>query len=452
MLTLSSKKDEEFILGAVENWEESGVSPTLLLMVGEEDYSDRIPTGDAAQDGIAITLEATFAGNLPLHLYGAPTTLSIAIAGVVVPMMQGLIALPESNDDKASTKLMAASTGSLADKYPLNTLVEYPGVSPDYVVRDALRRLPYPPGSVRVEGVDGPPLVCARGSNPGPFQADQKVSDILAAVEEKALYTYRDTAWGGHRAHVSGGLARVPEVPTHMRFREGDLLSWKSPSLTLEQVARVIVWKDNADGSPAFDPADATVTYVGRKYAPPAGLTLRIPFTGADPEEAWQLAYDKVAELRRGLFKNEPIIPFYPLIERTDVFTVAEVKDEDGTFYERDWLHYVDGWEQDWSLEGGSSGGFQTKTTCSVTLLDEQTIKAPTLNLGLISGGVISTPGLPMGSDVSGFWFDAETAISTTGQPWVGVDASGGWMDEEAAEGKAGIYLSGDILGFWFDF
>ena len=438
MLTLEKERDQAFVLEAQRDWEAAGISPTLILEIGGEDYSDRIPDGDVSQDGIAIDLEANFAGHLPLRLYGAPVNLDLGIGGVRVPMLRGLVSLPEPNDDRASTKLMAASAGSLADKYPLNERIEYSGVRPDYVVRDALRRLPYTPGSIRVENVDGPHLYFARGTEDGPFEKDQHVSDILSKVSEKVPpFSFRDNQWGGHDARISAGLARPPEVPDYLRFRAEELIFWKSPVLALEQYAKVRVYRDNPDGTDAFEPAIADVRYTGRDFPPPAGAILPVAFTGTDVSEAWRTAYLKALELGRGLYKSEPILSFHPLLQTTDFFTVTELKDEDGTLYEREWLHYVDTYEQIWNLDEGGEAGFETKPVCSVTLLNEDQIKAPTLALSLVTGGVIKTL-VYFVNNSSGFYREPET----TGD-YVTNNESGFFVDPDLSGGRVAHTGSG---------
>jgi hypothetical protein len=447
VIELASREDQARVIEVSSDWELARSSPLLRVHIGEEDFSDRVPVGDITHEGIALTLDLTFAGSLPLRLYGAPVLVSLSIDGALIPLMSGHVSLPEPNDDLASTKLLGASTGSLADKYPLNERVEYSGVRPDYVVRDALRRLPYFLGTVRVEALDGPLLYFAKGGADGPFEADQNVNDILSKVAEKVAYLYRDTANGGHAAGLSVGLAKIPELPESARFHAEKILFWKSPSLALEQYAQVIVWQDNPDGSPAFDPAIAKVYNQGRDF--PAGLTMRIPFTGTNADEAWQRAYEKANELGRGLFKSEPILPFKPLLERTDIFSVTEVKEEEGATYEREWLHYVDSYKHDWNLGEASSSGFQTQPTCSATLLREERIKAPLLLLGLIgSAGILQTPPLPIYSRASGVWYEPSTAVNTAHEPWIGLDSTGAWIDESLAGEYAGV----DSQGFWLDF
>ncbi|MEJ7871418.1 MAG: hypothetical protein WKF67_04105 [Rubrobacteraceae bacterium] len=247
MITLPSARDQDFILGVSRNWEDSGVSPILRLTIGGEDYSDRIPEGDVSQDGIAIDLEANLAGHLPLRLFGAPVFLEASIGGVGVPLLRGLDSRGEPGDNRASTKLMARSPGGFADKYPLNEQVSISG-TPAYIVRNALRRLPYEPGSIRVENVEAPYLNFNVGGEEGPFERDAHPADILSKVQEKVPpFVFRDDAWGGHNARVSAGLARIPEVPDYMRFRAENLPFWKSPTLNIEQYAQVMVYKLNPD-------------------------------------------------------------------------------------------------------------------------------------------------------------------------------------------------------------
>lgn len=431
MIELASQAHQDYVIEVISNWENANVAPRLNLDVGGEDYSDRIPAGDYAQDGVALTLESNFEGALPLNLYGAPVSLSVSIGGVEVPCMRGLVSLPAPNDDGITTKLLAASAGALADeRYPLNERVEFSASRPDYVARQALRRLPYP-GSISVDNIDSPLLYFARGHEEGPFEADQGVGDILSKLEEKVSYVFRDEAFGGVKGRVSAGLAQMPNVPDHMRFNAEELLFWVSPSLALEQYAQVIVFKDLPDGSPAFKPAQANVIYTGRKFPPPAGSTLRIAFTGVDSSEAQKRAYLKAGELSRGLYASSPILPFNPLLERTDVFTVFEVKDEDGAFYEREWLHYVESFEQPWDL------GFSTKPTCSVTLLSEQMVKAPTLILGLLSGG----NNKPLWGEypIGYFWIDES-------MPWISEADNGDYFTIDETLSGGVVTQSGDYF------
>lgn len=387
MIELANQRDQDFVTEVSKDWQ--AASPIHLLEIGGEDFSDRIPQGDVRHDSIALTFNANLIGDLPLRLYGAPISLSLDIGGALVPRIEGRISLPEPNDDKASTKLTAASAGFAADKHPLNERVEYSEVRPDYVVRDALRRLPYLPGSITVQNAESPILSFVRGGEEGPFEKEQFPNDILSKVAEKIPYLYCDTAWGGHKARISSGFRGVPNVPEHMRFHASELIFWKSPTLTLEQYSEVIVWRDNPDGSEAFKPARVEVSYVGRDFPPPIGFTLRIAFIGTDASEAYQRAYEKASELRRGLYKSAPVLPFKPLMERADAFTVTEGKEEEGAFYEREWLHYVDSFEQPWNLDRSGESGFQTKPVCSVTLLNEERVKSPALALALITSGNI---------------------------------------------------------------
>lgn len=425
------ERDEQRILDIIVDWESANVSPLLIFKIGGEDYSDLIPEGSVKQDGMAIVLDVTFADNLPLRLYGAPVSLSVSIEGIEIPMMQGLVSLPQPNDDDVTTKFLAASAGSLADKHPLNERVEYSGASPRFVVQDALRRLPYE-DRIEVENVESPTLYFARGNAEGPFERYQGVNDILSKVGEKVPFVFRDTAWGGHKAFVSTGLATIPEVPDYLQFRAEELLFWKSPALALDQYARVIVHRENPDGSDAFEPVVLDVTYTGRDFPPPIGSTFLIPFT-EDASAALKLGYDKVKELARGLYKSGPTLPFYPLLERTDAFSVAEGKYEEGKLYERLWLHYVDAWAHAWGE------GFDTKPACSVTLLDEDEIKAPTLNLGLISGGT-------SGGIIRALWGQSPQGFMYFDESLAWITESGDYftIDESASGGV--VTTSGDYF------
>jgi hypothetical protein len=387
VIELPSKRHQDFWIDALENWSEIGDAFVPILTIGGEDYSDRIPAGDWSQDGIAITFQALFIGGLPLELWDyVPVTLEVMLEGRIAPAMRGFTGLVDPQENSPNDQVTAASAGSLADKYDLNETVTWSGTRPDYAVRDALRRLPYNQGRVRVQQVSEPLLYAAPGHTEEAFTEDQKVNDLLSKVEEKVPFVFRDTAWGGHDASVSPGLARIPEIPDYLRFSSQDLVKWKSPALALQRYARVMVFKKNPDGSDAFEPAIANVKPLNPAFPTPAGLTERIPWTG-DATSAQRHAYERALYLSRGQFANDPILPPFPLLERTDVFTVTETKiEEPGEgFYEREWIHYTDSFEQAWGQ------GLQTSPSCSVGLLNQQFVKAPTLNLGLITGGITKT-------------------------------------------------------------
>ncbi|MEJ7871419.1 MAG: hypothetical protein WKF67_04110 [Rubrobacteraceae bacterium] len=136
------------------------------------------------------------------------------------------------------------------------------------------------------------------------------------------------------------------------------------------------------------------------------------------------------------MFKTEPTLPFFPVLTTTDYFVVYEAKDEDGAKYEREWLHYVDAYEHTWNM-----GALDTNPVCSVTLLNEDLIKAPILALSLVSSGVLKTF-LLYGQSGDYVFFD-DSAL-----PWVvdngdyltmDISASGGVMTDN------GDYMTVDI-------
>jgi hypothetical protein len=396
MIEVPEKRELDFWIDALKNWREVVDAFVPILKIGGEDFSDRIPQGDYSHDGIALTLEALFVNGVPLKYWDyAPVELDVTLEGRTAPALRGLMALIEPEDERPHDKITAASAGSLADKTPLNETVTWAAEKPHNALRSALRRLPYNQRRVEVALVDEPPLYAGQGQSEEAFPADNMVNALLDKVREKVPYVLRDTAWGGHKATVSPGLAKIPEIPEYLRFSSEDLPWWKSPALALQRYAYVVVFKLNPDGSDAFDPAVANVTPFNPDYPTPR-IPERIPWTG-DAASAQQHAYERAKYLSRGQFKSEPGLPPFVLLERTDVFTVTEAKQEDeGGFYEREWIHYTDSFEQSWggggSSRGQSSNGWQTNPTCSVGLLNEQFVKAPTLPLGTLTGGIYKTP------------------------------------------------------------
>ena len=424
MITLASAKDHEKVFEASLDWEASDLAPMLLLFVGEEDLSERLESGQYGQDLAPITLDGTLSGVLPLRLEGGPVRVEVEVGGVLVPGLRGFVSIPEEGDDRASTRQLASSAGALLSRVKLRQVVEYPGNTPEYVVRDALYRLPYERGLVYVESVGTPILNFVLD---GGFTEEQSPQDILSRVEEQAPYSFRDTAYGGHVAEVSLGLGRAPEP--FFVYDSSELLAWKRPARAMEQYAYVEVFRKNPDGSDAYRQT-AEVDYPGVDYPPFAGLTLSVPFddeTGDGPRRAQQHANDLALAHGRGLYSSDPTLPYMPLLERNDAFGVRDVSEDDDGFWERVWLHRVDKFQHPFSR------GLETKTSCQATVRDEQRVKAPTLVLAAFSPGVLRTLGPPVGRDSGGLWFETNVAAV-----WKGKDEFGRWVDPALSNGLAG--------------
>lgn len=466
MLSLPTKEDLAKVLAIIPD--PGGKRYRIGLTIGGEDYSFPLLSAEWGQSDIPVTLDATLAGVLPEDLDGADTDLWVQIGDVLAPQLfsarmafgsgGGSGRAGGSGDEVRNTEMLASTAGSLLngdDAVRFGDFQEYFGVPPEYVAWDILTRAPYT-GNVRVEAL-GVPVLTYAGSASGAgitprFTPQDKLGDGLSRLQKDADYVFRDTAVNGHVAAPPVQLGRG--MPTVAEFDANDFPAWQRPTPVYPRYFDVMVYTLNPDGSYAYDPAVVEVPYRGaaRKAYPGQTLAIHLDDHTADAEDnAAQLAYDTAELQARGLWSVSDIaLPyFHPLIEREDGLLVAETrKDDRGETWDIRWAWKVAAYKQDYasSGSGGNTGSLSTSVATSAVILDKDRIGVPALIVPGFSGGVVRTPGPPVGNGVTGFWYDPETAIDAAGDHWIGLDATGAWIDESLSGGLAGY-----DGGFWFD-
>ena len=435
-LELASARDQAIVEDAVKN--PDGVSWRVVLLIEGADYSERVEEIEWGQADIAISMVATLAGVLPRRLEGATVRLYAEVEDVLVPGMVGVKTLPEVGEDNASTELLSASAGAELATTKLGEPVSYPGRSPEFVVRDALRRIKsYERGAIRVDPL-GTPIFNLVGQTS--FRPEEFCLDVLSRVNHVAeLYLFRDTPPGGHAATASLGLGRAEEVSRTYDWR--DLAGWRRPTRKTEQYAAVEVFRELPNGEDDYR-RRADVPYRGLDRPPDPDHVLMIPSTDDTPgasDRALRRARDDAEKLARGLYGGEVGLPaFDPLVQKGDLLRVdSEDRDDDG-LWDRAYLLRVK------TYKHPRKRSLETIVGYSATILEEDLIKPPAFVMPGLSGATLvelftarrigpqGTTGLQAKTGVSravrlderGRWFDPK---GSEGQ--IRVDASGTWIE-----------------------
>lgn len=467
MIDIPNLSDAATLEDALAN-PERGLSASVRLLVGGEDYSERIDYeegGDWGQSEIAMGLQLGLAGFLPRRLLGAPVELSVGLEGVFVEQFTGFDSkhkvegettseaqgASEEPDGRSLTILRARSAGALLEKVPLGgSGREYPGLPPEAVVFDAVSGLPYDDRAVSIQPVGTPTLFFTGDEG---FKPTDTRGDVLSRVQEQILYSFRDTARNGFVASVDSPVARPEEVTRTYASRE--IPFWVPPERTDELYSGVMVYYE-AEGGPddtASYRAFQEVVHRGLDYQPYFGSVWWVPFSdssAAGPAAAAQFAYYLADSVSRGIFQGtDMFLPsFYPLVEKGDVVRLlAEESDDDGS-WDREYLARVDSFKHPLGTEEGDFVALDTQVSYTAVLAAEELIRVPALIVPRTGpGGIAATPLTPLGNDASGFWAEPRGAVTSAGEPWLWIDGLGFGIDPVLANGNAGT----DAAGFWVD-
>jgi hypothetical protein len=419
---------------------------------------DGLQVGDRITDGRwgadtsgAIATDVNFTGVLSLDYDDTPSNLSVSVGGVPIPQMAGYVSLPTVNEDKVSTQFLAASAGAEAGRVTLDALVEeaagvraiqFPGWTPDSVLRVALGLLPYPSNMVEIDLLKEPLLYLdlAHRTN---FWPEQHVSDILSVISNQTAYTLRDTALGGFVASPTLEIAQI--AAGERVYNASDFLKWRRPPRKSRRYSHVVVYKRNDTGMDVFPPAVAVVPY--RRTKRPAlkdtGLYISIDDQSPQaPERARRLASQMASKLANGSFGDDSAtLPYFdPTIEIQDVLWVDEDSMELDGAWSRSWMLWVNTYSH-------NKVDLTTEIGYTAALIEEEHIKAPTAVMPGISDGIVSWPGDAIGSDNLGFWYRDNVALKD-GVPWIGLDETGAFVDPALSSERTGYTSS----GFWFEF
>lgn len=457
MITLPIPRDNQLIAQAIA----SGSYRTReLLKIGGEDWSPAIENAVWGSEEIPLYLDALLSETLPDRLVGEPIELYSEVEGILVPQLlipelvgglSGPASSFETSGDSASvsepgtTDFQAFSVGSLfnrEDGAKFEFTKDYPGNTPEYIVRDLAFRLPFNKSHVNVQPVGSPILSFVRETDSPGFLPWDKIGDGLSRVASQVPYLFRDTAYAGFDARLDMPLGDVTEAtPT---YRAQDMEGWRPPVMSQVQYRFVVVYRQEEDGSEAFKPVYAEVPQYGRKTPSWAGATLWIPLddtTEGARDTARQVAYDEATRMSRGMMHGEEFpLPIHdPRYERGDTFfVIGDEKDADA-LWQRVWQYKNLKHEHE---DDGEGIGTQI-TDYTATVYDESKVDVPTMIVpASISHGVVETAGAPFGVKPGWFW------INTNYADYLRHDESGFYVNPELSDGK----VRHDEHGFWFSF
>lgn len=384
VLLLPNERDHEAVAEAVQSPE--GPSVAISVSVGGEDATGMYLSGEWGQTGLAIEMDATFAGLLPRRLNGAPLELSVEVNGKEIPQLSAHRSLPKPDEGETqTTSLEAWSAGHLAPEWPLERGTEFSGVLPRVVARAVLSLLPYQDrGKIRVEPLYGPTVTIGGREWESGYTREHHVSDALGKLSG-AGYDFRDHPDGGVDATVIPGLALPGEPP--FRYEADELpQGFKEPEPAGEQYHAVEVFRLTDEGFDAYR-AVARVDWTGRDYPPDSGLIMTVPSDDDSPDGYENAVRDarRIADrMGGGRFLATQTLPFNPLLLRLGSFVVRSVaRDWDG-WRETEWLHSVLNYRH-----ADDGAVVLTNVSCEVVVADEQRISAPALVLPSLPTSVL---------------------------------------------------------------
>lgn len=376
--TLPTEREQRVVEAAVRDPEQT--TARLILLIGGEDYSERMDEGEWGQSEIPISLDATLGGVLPARLENEEVRLSVEIGGIVVPQMVGYLSMTEVGEDLVSTDLLSASAGALyggENAIRIQEELSFPGNSPEYIAREAAYRMPYDKGAIRIDPLGFPTLAF---ENDEGFRGEEEVGAILSRLDELKLYLFRDTADGGFEARAITRVSRRDPVRTYLAE---DMPNWRPPPRAELYYADVAVFSPEG----RFEPVRARVEYRHLGRPPFAQQTKWIPLpdpTEEGSDSAAQIAFDEAERLSNLTHRSGATLPaFDPLVGKGDPFRVEETfRDDDGTF-DRAWACEIK------SLRHPFGESLDTEANYAGTIVEEERIRVPTLIVPALSAGML---------------------------------------------------------------
>lgn len=336
----------------------------FLMLYGPLDVTDRLEAADwgAGGDSWSWDLSATIWGHLPTRVSGgrdarnAPVQLTANFGGYLLPIFEGRTSWPSTSDDYA-TELLAATPGAYLDKVTLGGYVEYRGHSPQWVYRDALRRVPlYDFGRLRIPAFESPGIWRTIDTGDAFVDADTPGSIISFVDELTGAMGFDDPVGRGHHVLRDVGTGETAEVAWRYdatderqvleRFEE------PVPAAPDEQYRRVIV-RDRFDDGTIRVREIFAVDYSRWENPPLAGQDLIIDFAGTEDtlgepvdvtaEAAYRRAQKEAALLSNFLHSGSATVAFNPLLEPKDVVTFESKYEDDTGLYRRLWRAVLEG-------------------------------------------------------------------------------------------------------------
>ena len=404
MIFVGSARDQQKVVEAISDPE--GYEAHLgLLIEGSQGFESidlsRFPAGEWGQEEIPITLDATIL-DLPARFQGGRVRLFSEIEGVVVPQVPGEKTMLMEAGDAYSTDLISSSPGAYLnadDAIKFGEFQQYPGDSPEAVVWDIARRVPYDGSMVDIEPIPGIYLqyTGVSGDSPG-FKAQDKTGDGFARVKKDVGYDYRDTVHRGLVAEIPKPLGRLSGGERTYPARRMPDWQQNRPKPTHQTRYRdVRVYAEDGDGNLLYE-AIEEVPYREGSYSrlPYEGQTLDIDIKDTSAEgydNAKRRAVREALDLARTPYAGETMLPTYdPLTERSDRFRVAETRRDGAELWDLLWVLRIEGYRH---LYGGSGevATIGTRARYSAAILEEEKIDVPALIVpAQRSAGVVQTP------------------------------------------------------------
>lgn len=427
MITLRTPRESEIVRDTISDPE--GYTLGMGLLIGGEDYTERFFEGAWGQQAIPITLDGSVAGYLPTRLDGEKVELFVSIDGIKIPQLlsEKMEFLP--GEGLGITDMLASSPGAYFngdDAIKLNEEQEYIDLAPEDVVRDAALRLPYEKSLISVDEVSDITLNYSGFGDQAGFRPEDAAGDVLSRVEETVGYLYRDTVYKGFRGSIPRPLSRGQAVPEFRAFTASDIPDWLRPARTSLRYYDVRVYRENPDGTLAFESREV-IPYQGIKKRPLPGQTLNIVLddeSGVGSASARRRAVLEALEQGRATYGGQLTFPaFDPLVELEDRFSIYERFENNDGLFERLWLMKILSYSNPYGTEstsgsggasstenlhaalvdaGSNTGVLATMVAYSAAIVEEEKVYVPTLiiprsALSLGSTGVLRTPTEPVG-------------------------------------------------------
>lgn len=457
------REQHERLLGIMADYEAAGVAVEVQVYLGDLDLTDVLETGDISIDASsspAWTFSGTVAGRLNLAYRNAPLRVVADVGGVKIDLLHARASLPIQGAEY-TTDVIAGSPGMFLDKATLDSRVIYNNRTPQYVIRDAVTRIPYyDRGRILIPEWNNPLInrgLSGAGSGVGAqqstasaeaFEDEAHPMDILTSVAEEIDIVFFDTALAGFKAIKNPGVGEG--LPVAWGYEVGtrevvDTFSEPTFSTPDEQVSRVVVRDKYEDGTYRIY-EEWPVHYRNLLYPPAAVSTMYLSVSDVTTEafkKARQLAFKTANTLGNGLFSGSISVAFNPLLEPFDLIVIKEEHEDDTGRYRRQWQALVEG------ITHRFGAGVTTELSYTATLLDTERIEARPIIIETRSSGVAATPiaGFVLGVDYIGEWVDA---ARITGPKWAGEDSTSDWFDDALA--PAGLLGTETVGGELLDY
>lgn len=454
------REAHEELLEIIEDYGAADVAVEVQAYLGDLDLTDELESGDLGIDAgsaAAWTINASVEGRIDVDYRSAPLRVVVDIGGIEMDVMRGRASLPIQNDD-FSTNLVAGTPGIFLDKATLDSQVTYNNRTPEYVIRDAVYRIPYyDRGRVRIPAF-GTPLISRGIGGTGvnqsgqvnAFTDEQHPIDILSSIQEEVDFVYFDTAMGGFQVLPNPGVGEGTPLAWSYEVDSAEVLdTFHEPTFATpdEQFTRVVV-RDRYESGAYRVYQEWPVSYANLFYPPAATSTLYLNFTDATPgayQEARQLAFDTARRLGSGLFNGSITVAFNPFLEPYDMISIFDEHEDTTGKYRRHWQCVIDG------INHRFGEGVSSELSFSATLVRTERIDDTQIIVDPYAVGVAPTPiaGFVLGIDYIGEWVDS---ARITGPHWAGDDETdpGDFFDPELA--PAGLFGEDVVGGQLIDF